>query len=241
MNDIKDARSVYLNYKYTESILYHNEILVEKSCYATYFCVCGFHLGYLGIQQHNSDKIALFSVWDSKDNNPNITPKDKQVYAIASNPAAIIKRFGGEGSGIQCIYEYAWDINKIYQFEIRVSNIEDDRVNYSAFVKKEFDKKWIHLATYSCLTKIPYIKGFYSFVEDFGRDGRTPNLQRAAQYINGFSVDQSNIKSDFRKAKFTAVNHPLNNINAELLNNGFRLITGGNTIQKTPLNTILQY
>lgn len=204
MNDIKDARSVYLNYQYPESILYHNEVLVEKSCYATYFCVCGFHLGYLGIQQRNSDKIALFSVWDSKGNNPNITPKDKQAYTIASNSDAIIKRFGGEGSGIQCIYEYQWAINKIYQFEVKLTNGKDSRINYSAFIKEESDREWIHLATYSCLTENPCIKGYYSFIEDFGRDGRTPNMLRSAQYINGFSVDQSNIKIDFRKAKFTA-------------------------------------
>jgi hypothetical protein len=241
MNDIKDARSVYLNYEYPESILFHNEILVEKSCHATYFCVCGFHLGYFGIQHRNSDKIAIFSVWDSKDDNPSNTTKNKQAYAIESNSDAVIKRFGGEGSGIQCIYEYPWDIKKIYQFEVRSTNGEDVRINYSAFIKEESDKEWIHLATYSCLTEIPGIKGFYSFVEDFGRDGRTPNLHRSAQYINGFSVDRSSIKIDFRKAKFTAVDHPLNNINAELLNNGFRLVTGGNIIQKTPLNTILQY
>ena len=66
-------------------------------------------------------------------------------------------------------------------------------------------------------------------------------MLRSAQYINGFSVDQNNMKNDFHKAKFTAVDHPLNNINAELLSNGFRLVTGGNTVQETSLNTILQY
>lgn len=243
MKDVKDARSVYLNYEYKESILYHNEILIEESFDGTYFCVCGFHIGYFGIQQCDSpnDKIALFSVWDSKDDNPNAISKEKQAYVINSNPNTKIQRFGGEGSGIQCIYRYPWEINKIYQCEVRSTEKEDGRISYAAFIKEKFEKGWIHLATFSCLTESLGIKGFYSFIEDFRRDGLTPKLHRSAQLINGFSVDHNGLTYDFCSARFTAVDHPLNNINAELVNNGFRLETGGDIVPQIPLNTKLEY
>lgn len=243
MSEAKGARSVYLNYDYPESTLYHNEILVEEACNGTYFCVCGFHIGYFGIQQRNTfnDNIALFSIWDSKNDNPDTTSKKKQAHLIKQNPGAKVQRFFGEGSGIQCVLKYTWEIKEIYQFEVKSAKTEDGRINYAAFIKKISDKDWIHLATYSCLTNCSGIKGFYSFIEDFRMDGRTPNMRRSAQFINGFSIDHNGVKCDFRSAKFTAVEHPLNNINAELVSNGFLLETGGDIVSKTSLNSILKY
>src|SRR5207302_3506809 len=77
------ARSVHLSFVGAEGNLFYNECVVEKSTAGSYFMVCGWDTGYFGIQQLNGDhKIALFSVWDPKGDNPNAVKNEDRVEVI---------------------------------------------------------------------------------------------------------------------------------------------------------------
>ena len=77
----------------------------------------------LGIQEDESGKgIFIFSVWDS--------PTDK-TRSISSNhhPESIIRRFGGEGVGMQCLLYKDWKVNDIITQRItgKLVNINDGK------------------------------------------------------------------------------------------------------------------
>lgn len=64
-----DARSVHLEW-HTDApaVTFYNEVTPTKSTNGTYFCVCAFESGYMGIQQvEDGSKKAIFSIWDSDD------------------------------------------------------------------------------------------------------------------------------------------------------------------------------
>ena len=82
---------------------------VRESTGATYFaliCYNGGHSGgYGGIQEDEEGrKILIFSVWNSP---------IKKVKAIGDthHPDCIIRPFGGEGEGMQCLLYKNWDVD----------------------------------------------------------------------------------------------------------------------------------
>ena len=239
----KAARSVHLWYQSPEATCFHNEVLVEESQNGSYFCVCGFHAGYFGMQQlaSENEKVMLFSVWDpGNQNDPDAVDPSRRVVVLSSANDARIKRFGREGTGAQCFFEFNWSVGEKYRFEIK-STPCDDRTAYSAYFYLNDRFIWKHLATFSTITDYRGIRGFYSFVEDFRRDGLTPTLRRSAVFSDGWTVDHQETCHSLRNAKFAADDNPLVNINAESLQHGFRLSTGGCTIQTTELNSMLSY
>lgn len=157
------------------------------------------------------------------------------VRVLYSHPKANINRFGWEGTGVQCILPYSWMIGDVYQFEVRAIP-HKERVEYSAYIKNSKEYEWTYLATYLALSDCEGIKGLYSFIEDFRRDGRTPFLRRSAIFVDGYIIDKQDNKYELRRAVFDADNNRLTNINAESVKNGFRLSTGGPVSQKPSLN-----
>ena len=84
------CRSIHLQYPAPEGTVYYNEITVDQSAEGTYFCVCGFNMGYFGIQElANGKKLVLFSVWDPGDqNDPNSVAEDRRSSACCRRGAA---------------------------------------------------------------------------------------------------------------------------------------------------------
>src|SRR5262245_50158821 len=78
------CRSVHLHYPGAEGQAFYNEVTVEQSAPGTYFCACGFHRGYFGIQElSNGKKVVLFSVWDSSNqNDPARVPEERRVKVL---------------------------------------------------------------------------------------------------------------------------------------------------------------
>ena len=65
------CRSVHLGYAAGEGTAFTTELIVDKSAPGTYFCAIGWNKGYFGIQElSNGKKLAIFSVWDSGQNDP---------------------------------------------------------------------------------------------------------------------------------------------------------------------------
>lgn len=60
---------------------------------------------FQGIQEDESGKgIFIFSVWDSR------TDKTKSI-SKNHHPECVIRRFGGEGVGMQCLLYKDWNVN----------------------------------------------------------------------------------------------------------------------------------
>jgi len=235
------ARSVHLWYPAPDGIVYTNEVTVEKSVPGSYFCVCGFRHGYFGIQELGSGrKVVIFSVWDpGNQNNPNAVTEDHRVKVLHADDDVRIRRFGNEGTGGQCMFDYDWKIGRPYRCMVKAT-VEGDRTRYAAFFYLPEHNRWKHLATFQTITGGEYLRGYYCFVEDFRRDGHSARQVRRARYGNGWVRSADGLWQPLTRATFTADNTPTLNIDAGAAADGFFLQTGGETVNRTPLGSRLE-
>jgi hypothetical protein len=238
------ARSVHLHWKAPEGELFYNEMTVEQSVPGSYFMAAGWNTGYFGIQELSSatSKLVLFSVWDqSKGNNALRVPVDKRVEVLEHDPDVVIKRFGGEGTGGQCKWNYNWKIGETNRFLVRAT-VQSNKTAYAAYFFVAGEQHWKHLATFRTITQGSPLKGYYSFVEDFRRDGRSAGEARRARFGNGWMRSTGGDWVALTSARFTASNGSFeakDHIDAGLVGDEFYLATGGDTPTTTPLNSSL--
>ncbi len=224
------ARSVHLWYEAPESIAFYNEATVEKSSTASYFMACGFSKGYFGIQElGNKKKVVLFSVWEpGKQNNPNTTPEQRRVKTISSGKGVRVKRFGGEGTGGQSFFDYDWKVGETIRFVVFARKEQgSERTQYAGYVFLPRLGRWQHMATFSTLANGHLLRGYYSFVEDFRRDGKSPHENRRASFGNGWVMTGEKKWLPLTRTRFTADRNPLLNIDSGTENDRFYLATGG--------------
>jgi len=235
------ARSVHLGYPAPEGVVFYNEMTVDESVPGSYFMACGFRHGYFGIQELSGDKkVVLFSIWDPGDqNDAKSVPEDRRVEVLEQSKDVRIGRFGGEGTGAQCFLDYAWKKGETYRFLVKAST-EKNKTTFSAYFHRNDTKEWTHLATFRSQTGGGLLKGYYSFVEDFRRDGKSPHEQRSARFHNGWVQNSTGDWTALVRAKFTADGTPLENIDAGLREGRFFLTTGGATKNETPLNSTIK-
>ena len=232
------ARSVHLWYRAEQGVVYYNEATVEKSYPGSYFCVCGFRHGYFGIQElWNGNKVVLFSVWDpGKQNNPNTVPEDRRVKVLHEGQNVRVSRFGNEGTGGKSMFDYKWNVGETYRCMVKTS-VEGDKTTYAAYFYLNEEKKWKHLATFQTITGGDYLSGYYSFVEDFLRNGKSAQNVRRARYGNGWVKTKDGKWTPLTQARFTADRTPTMNIDAGLRDGRFFLQNGGETENHTPLRS----
>lgn len=233
------ARSVHLWYKAPDSTIFYNEVTVEESYPGSYFCVCGFNHGYFGIQEltRNKRKVVIFSVWDpGKQNNPNEVDPEKRVKVLYNGEGVKISRFGNEGTGGKSMFDYQWKIGETYRFLVKTT-IQGNKTTYAAYFYLNATDKWKHLASFQTITNGEYLKGYYSFIEDFYRNRISATKRRKARYGNGWVRTVSDDWIALTRATFTADNTPTLNINAGLVDDEFFLATGGDVKNVTPLRS----
>ncbi len=232
----KAARSVHLWWSAAEGTEFHNTLSVEESTPGSYFMACGWNTGYFGMQElSKGDKIVLFSVWDpTKGDDPKSVPADRRVEVLHQHADVKIGRFGGEGTGAQCKFPYAWKIGEPCRFLVRAA-VEGEKTAYSGYFYRNDTKAWVHLATFRALTKGSPLKGYYSFVEDFRRDGKSVGERRRARFSDGWVRTTKEAWVSLGKATFTADATKLDTIDAAAVENGFTLATGGDLKTRTPL------
>ena len=238
------ARSVHLQYQAPEGTLFFNEAIVEKSVNGSYFMACGWDTGYFGIQQLDSpeDKVVLFSVWDpTKGDNPNTVNKEDRVEVLDSGDGVRIKRFGGEGTGAQSMWRYPWRLGETNQFIVQAT-IDGEKTSYAAFFRGTSQEQWKHLATFRTRTGGRPLRGYYSFVEDFRRDGKSVQEQRRARFGNGWIRATDGQWLPLRQARFTASHaewESPDNIDAGTEDSFFFLATGGEITPSTKLRSLI--
>jgi hypothetical protein len=229
------CRSVHLGYQAPEATAFYNEVKVESSAPGTYFMVCGWSKGYFGIQElGNGKKVILFSVWDpASGEDPRKIPKEKQVKLLHKGEGVRVGRFGNEGTGGQSFFDYDWKVGTTYRMMVTAKPDGPSRTAYSGYLYLSEKKQWLHLVTFSTLTKDELLRGCYSFVEDFKRDKVSTTKVRKALFTNGWMKKAEGNWEPLLKARFTADSNPVLNIDAGPSGRGFFLATGGATENKT--------
>lgn len=226
------CRSVHLGYPAAEGVAFYNEITVDRSARGTYFMVCGWDKGYFGLQELGDGKqLLLFSVWDSGQNDPKAVAADKRVQVLHKDAKVRIGRFGGEGTGGQAFYDYAWKSGQTYRLLV-TAKADGERTAYAGWFYVPEDKAWKHLVTFSTLTGGKPLRGYYSFIEDFKRDRVSATKVRSAHFGNGWIQVRDGEWKALTRARFTADRNPVTNINAAVVGERFLLATGGDTKNK---------
>jgi hypothetical protein len=239
------ARSVHLSYPAPEGELFYNEVTVEQSVPGSYFMACGWDKGYFGIQQlsGSEEKVVLFSLWDpSKGDNPNSVKTEDRVEVVEQGEGVRIRRFGGEGTGAQCMAPFDWKIGETNRFLIQCK-LDEDKASYTAFLWSAQKQSWWKLATFRTRSDGHALRGYYSFVEDFRRDGKSPNEMRRAAFGNGWVRTAQGNWEALNGARFTASNatwESRDNIDAGIANGRFYLATGGEIKTQTKLHDLIQ-
>ncbi len=238
------ARSVHLGYTAPDGDVFYHEMVIEQSVNGSYFMACGWDTGYFGLQQlgNATNKVAIFSVWDpTKGDNPGAVQTEDRVELLYQGEGVRIKRFGGEGTGGQCMTPFAWRIGETNRFAL-VANVESNRTAYTAWIFAPATNGWRKLATFRTRTGGRWLRGYYSFVEDFRRDTRSASEVRRARFGNGWVHTRSGSWQPIGKARFTASSatwESKENIDAGAVNNWFYLATGGDTKRTMELRAAL--
>jgi hypothetical protein len=231
----KACRSVHLGFAGPEGVAFYNEMTVEQSAPGTYFMAAGFSKGYFGIQElGNGKKVVLFSVWDpGKQNDRNAVNQDNRVKILYQDKDVRIGRFGGEGTGGQCFLDYDWKIGTTYRFLVTARVLDERRTAFAGHFYIPEQKTWKHMVTFSTITGGKPLSGYYSFVEDFRRNGISATQVRRASYGPAWVKSAKDQKwVPCAKARFTGDSNPVMNINAGKVAEQagrFFLVTGGET------------
>ena len=234
------ARSVHLGYSGPRADLFYNELTVEKSVPGSYFMACGFSRGYFGIQEQGQGrKVVLFSVWDpGKGDNPNRVPEKDRVEVLYHAGDVVARRFGGEGTGGQSIFEYPWKVGATYRFLVKAATAEN-KTSFSGYFYLPEEKTWKRLATFRTISGGARLESLYSFIEDFRRDGQSASEVRRALFGNGWVSDAYGVWTPLERARFTASGaswEARDTIDAGAVRDRFYLQTGGDTHATTKLN-----
>jgi hypothetical protein len=228
----KACRSVHLAYPAGKGAAFYNEVAVDRSAPGTYFCVCGWDKGYFGMQElDRGRKVLIFSVWDSNQNDPKAVGEERRVKLLHKDEKVRIGRFGGEGTGGQSFFDYDWKPGETYRFLV-AAKVNGERTEYSGYFYVPEEKAWKHLVTFSTITGGRPLGGYYSFVEDFKRDGVSATRAREARFGNAWVKAVDGGWKPVEKARFTADRNPVVNIDAGARGDRFFLVTGGATENK---------
>ena len=239
------ARSVHLGYPGPDGELFYTEMVIEQSVNGSYFMACGWNTGYFGLQQlgNPTNKVVIFSVWDpTKGNDANAVSPEDRVELPFQGDGVRIRRFGGEGTGGQCMAPFDWKIGQTNRFLLR-GEPQGNKTAYTAWIYRPEEKKWWQLATFRTRTGGLPLRGYYSFVEDFRRDTKSVGETRRARYGNGWVKPVEQAWQSLNQARFTASGaewESKDNIDAGQNDNWFYLATGGDIHTNTALRATIQ-
>ena len=231
----RGARSVHAWHPAPEAEWMYGEIKVDESVPGSYFSVLGFKCGYFGIQELlDGKRVAIFSIWDPGDPfdfkaRPDSVAEHLRTKNLYAGEGVAIKRFGGEGTGGQSMMPFDWKNGETYRFAVHASRDGDHRAAFTGYLWR--NGGWFKMATFSTLLAKgnPAIKEVYSFVEDFRRQPESRRQVRRASFVNFFAKPAGGVWTAVENGSFTADKNPSPAIDAEIVENGFRLSTGGDT------------
>lgn len=243
--EYRAARSVHLGYPAPEGELFCTEMVIEQSVNGSYFMAAGWNTGYFGLQQLGSptNKVVIFSVWDpTTGDDPGAVKTEDRVELLHEGEGVRIKRFGGEGTGGQCMAPFAWELGQTNRFVLR-GEVQDRKTAYTAWIWRHDRQDWWKLATFRTRTGGKPLLGYYSFVEDFRRDKKSVHETRRARFGNGWLRTTKGEWVALNRARFTASGaewESKDNIDAGPDQGWFYLSTGGDIRKSRELRSLME-
>ena len=183
----RNAASVHLKYgtpDNAEVALFYNEVTAVEDPVTTYFMACGFARGYFGMQVNSAtERRIIFSVWDSGAGQTAKTRTDvsdeNRVKLLAKGENVVASDFGNEGTGGHSHLVYNWKTGQPQKFAV-TAKAEGDHTDYTGYWFHPEQKKWQLIASFRAPHDGKWLRGLYSFSENFG--GSNGHLQRKAFY-----------------------------------------------------------
>ena len=183
----RNAASVHLAYPTpagAKIAMFYNEVTAVKDPVASYYMVCGFNRGYLGIQVNSpTERRIIFSVWDAASGG---TAKDRSTVEEENHTRLLAKGegveagvFGNEGTGGHSHLVYPWKTGEPQRF-LLTAEPDGTFTNYSGYFFRPDRNKWMLLATFRAPKDGNFLNGLYSFSENF--NGSNGQLQRKALF-----------------------------------------------------------
>ena len=187
---------------------YYNEITVPlgEDKIGSYFAVNGFNEGYFGIQVNSdTERRVLFSVWSPfPTDDPNNIPPDHKIVLNRAGSGVTIGEFGNEGSGGQSYYKYNWTAGQTYKFLLKGEPDGTGKTDYTAWFLSPDTTTWKLIASWKRPQTNTYLKGFYSFAENFYYENGY--MGRKAEYKNQWIRTSAGNWQAISAAKFTVDN-----------------------------------
>lgn len=236
------ARSVHWGWPAPDAELFVTSMIIDRSTPGSYFMACGWNTGYFGLQElGNGKKVIIFSVWDpTQGDDPNKVDATERVECLYNDLQMRIRRFGGEGTGGQCMGDFEWAIGQTNRFLVR-GEVQGQKTAYTGYVEQ--NGQWRKLVTFRTRTGGLPLKGLYSFVEDFRRDYKSAEETRKARFGEGWVKSVTGDWVALARGRFTASSaewEAKETIDAGLEGSWLFLQTGGETKNTLPLRSIVE-
>lgn len=189
LKERRNSASVHLKYPLVQGEQgewFYNEIRPKTDPIYTYYEACGWHRGYFGIQVNSpSERRIIFSVWDA---GSEAVDRDKvgdenRVKLLKKGQGVVAGDFGNEGTGGHSHMVYNWKTNDVHRFLVHAEP-KDGATVYSGYYFFNERKEWGLIAKFRAPKDGSYMRGLYSFNENFG--GQNGNLQRMAEFGPAF-------------------------------------------------------
>jgi hypothetical protein len=200
----KAAATVNLVYDAAQADIYYIEMRIDQTTDNSFFVPCGWENGYFGLQQFNGENKRAFNFAVS---NPLLDPADEgppdnPVEVVYSDPRTIVKRLPGRGGGVQGMREFHWRVGETYRFAIQ-AQVQTNNTAYTAWLFDPATSKWQRIATFRALTGGRWLRGYYSYIEDFRRDFKSAKETRRASFGNIWIHQDKGTYNPVRRAMFT--------------------------------------
>jgi Domain of unknown function (DUF3472)/Domain of unknown function (DUF5077) len=184
---------------------FYSEITVPKGndVIGSYYMANGFDGGYFGMQVNSpTERRVLFSVWSPfKTDDPKKIPEDQKIVLLKKGKDVYTGEFGNEGSGGQSYLKYNWKAGNAYKFLLRGQPVRNNYTNYTAWFYAPEEGTWRLIASFSRPATKSYLKGLYSFLENFMPE--TGNITRKAWYHNQWARTSDQKWVPITKVQFT--------------------------------------
>jgi len=204
--------SVHLNYKLPDEAKdntewFYNEVTVPvgNDVLGSYFMADGFTGGYFGMQVNSpTERHILFSIWSPfTTDDPKKIPDSLKIVMLKKGATVHTGEFGSEGSGGQSYLNYLWVAGKTYAFLIHAqANPIDKTTIFTAYFKDKSQADWQLIASFKRPKSGTYLKGLYSFLENFEPD--MGNVTRKVNFGNQWVIDTKGNWYAINNAVFTA-------------------------------------
>ncbi|MGA2244902.1 MAG: DUF3472 domain-containing protein [Verrucomicrobiota bacterium] len=184
----RNAASVHLTYPTSgqgDIDAFYCEATAVEAPLWTYFEACGWHRGYFGMQVNSAtERRIIFSVWDSGGEpvSRDRVPAEDRVTLMAKGDHVFSGDFGNEGTGGHSHLVFDWKTGERQRFLVTAKPTDATHTVYSGYWFHPGQKKWMLISSWKAPKDGGYLRGLYSFNEDFG--GSNGQLRRKARFGN---------------------------------------------------------